>query len=102
MKAYRTVARWLLALVLSSFSTLGVTADWPQQKEGDWVVRDFRFRSGGVLPELRLHYTTLGAPTGEPVVILYGTGQSGTTMLAAPFAGECSVPARLSISRATT
>lgn len=88
MKAHPTVARWLLALVLSSFSTVGVAADRPQQTEGDWVVRDFRFRSGEVLPELRLHYTTLGAPTGEPVVILHGTGQSGTTMLAAPFAGE--------------
>jgi homoserine O-acetyltransferase len=40
-------------------------------------VRDFRFHTGEVLPELRLHYTTLGAPTGEPVLILHGTTGSG-------------------------
>ena len=34
-----------------------------------------------LLPELRLHYTTVGAPTGEPVLILHGTTGSGTGML---------------------
>jgi homoserine O-acetyltransferase len=51
-------------------------------------VRDFRFHTGEVLPELRLHYTTVGAPTGEPVLILHGTTQSGTALLSAVFAGE--------------
>jgi len=63
-------------------------ADYPTPKEGDWVVRDFRFHTGELLPELRIHYTTVGAPTGEPVLILHGTTQSGTSMLAAAFAGE--------------
>ncbi len=56
--------------------------------EGDWSVRDFRFHEGSVLPELKLHYMTLGAPSGEPVLILHGTGQSGGSMLAKVFGGE--------------
>jgi len=63
-------------------------ADFPVPKEGDWIAKDVRFKSGDVLPEVRLHYTTIGAPTGEPVLILHGSGQSGAAMLAAPFAGE--------------
>jgi homoserine O-acetyltransferase/O-succinyltransferase len=51
-------------------------------------VRDFRFHTGEVLPELRLHYTTVGVPTGEPVLILHGTTGSGTGMLNPGFAGE--------------
>jgi homoserine O-acetyltransferase len=39
----------------------------PQPTEGTWIVKDFRFHTGEVLPELKLHYTTLGPPTGEPV-----------------------------------
>ena len=41
-----------------------------------------------MVPELKLHYTTLGAPTGEPVLILHGTAGSGSGMLGAAFAGE--------------
>lgn len=63
-------------------------ADYPASKEGSWVVRDFRFHTGETLPELRLHYTTVGDPTGEPVVVLHGTTGSGTGMLTAGFAGE--------------
>jgi homoserine O-acetyltransferase/O-succinyltransferase len=40
----------------------GMAANAPSPKEGHWVVRDFRFHTGEVLPELRLHYTTIGAP----------------------------------------
>jgi homoserine O-acetyltransferase len=65
-----------------------LSADFPAPKEGDWVVRDFRFHSGEVLPELRIHYTTVGEAAGEPVLILHGTTQSGSAMLAPPFAGE--------------
>jgi len=56
--------------------------------EHDWVARDFRFHGGEVLPEVRIHYTTLGAPSGEPVLVLHGTGQSGKAMLTLAFAGE--------------
>jgi homoserine O-acetyltransferase len=52
------------------------------------VVKDFRFHTQEMLPELRLHYTTVGAPTGEPVLILHGTTGSGAGMLTPAFAGE--------------
>ena len=88
MKVITTLLRtmWALALALTALPSLA--ADYPAPKEGDWVVRDFRFHSGEVLPELRLHYATVGAPTGEPVLILHGTTQSGASMLAPAFAGE--------------
>jgi len=71
------------------FAALPATAaDYPSPKEGSWVARDFRFHTGEVMPELRLGYTTVGAPTGEPVLILHGTTGSGTGMLNAAFAGE--------------
>src|SRR5262244_3815847 len=76
----------ILALMLTALPALA--ADPPAPKQGDWVVRDFRFHTGEVLPELRIHYTTVGAPMGEPVLILHGTTQSGTSMLAPAFAGE--------------
>jgi homoserine O-acetyltransferase/O-succinyltransferase len=81
---------WILAVLL--WAVPGHAADYPAPVEGDWVVRDFRFHTGEVLPELRLHYTTVGAPTGEPVLILHGTAQSGTAMLTPAFAGELSGP----------
>ncbi|MFO1169040.1 MAG: alpha/beta fold hydrolase [Rhodoblastus sp.] len=62
--------------------------DYPNQKEGDWIAKDVKFRSGETLPEVRLHYTTLGAPTGEPVLVLHGTTGSGTSMLSPAFGGE--------------
>ncbi|MBL8286862.1 MAG: alpha/beta fold hydrolase [Rubrivivax sp.] len=60
----------------------------PAVKEGSWVVRDFRFKSGETLPELRLHYRTLGNPAGEPVLVMHGTTGSGASMLSPAFAGE--------------
>ena len=89
MKPVRLAARAAalgLAYALAALPTLA--ADYPAPKEGDWVVRDFRFHTGEVLPELRLHYTTVGAPSGEPVVILHGTTGSGTGMLGPAFGGE--------------
>ena len=41
-----------------------------------------------MLPELRLHYTTVGAPSGEPVLILHGSAGAGANLLNAGFAGE--------------
>ena len=70
------------------FVALAHAADFPAPKEGDWVARDFRFHTGEVVQELRLHYTTVGAPSGEPVLILHGTAGSGTGMLGPAFGGE--------------
>jgi homoserine O-acetyltransferase/O-succinyltransferase len=80
------LATCVVLLILAASQS--VAADMPAPKEGDWVVRDFRFHTGEVLPELRLHYTTLGAPSGEPVLILHGTTGSGAGMLSPAFGGE--------------
>src|SRR3974377_916271 len=70
------------------FAMTAFAADPPQQKPGDWTVKDFRFHTGEVLPELKLHYVTIGEPTGAPVLVLHGSNGSGQTMLGANFAGE--------------
>jgi len=88
MKLTTVLARVVWALALSLAALPGLAADYPASREGDWIVRDFRFHTGEVLPELRLHYATVGAPTGEPVLILHGTTQSGASMLSPVFAGE--------------
>jgi len=61
---------------------------YPTPKEADWVARDFRFHTGEVMPELRLHYLTIGEPSGEPVLILHGTTGSGAGLLTPGFAGQ--------------
>ena len=77
----------LLAMVLLG-ALLARAADYPAPKEADWIATDFRFHTGEVMPALRIHYTTVGAPSGEPVLVLHGTGGSGTGMLTPAFAGE--------------
>jgi homoserine O-acetyltransferase len=81
----------LRAIAVAAFSIIAFAAsaaDYPAPKEGDWIARDFRFHTGEVMPELRLHYATVGEPSGEPVLILHGTTGSGASMLTPAFAGE--------------
>ena len=75
-------------LTFFAFAFAGNAADYPAPKQGDWIARDFKFHTGEVLPEVRLHYMTIGNPTGIPVVVLHGTGGSGQSMLTPAFAGE--------------
>jgi homoserine O-acetyltransferase/O-succinyltransferase len=75
-------------MALSLVAVAAPAADYPAPQEGSWIARDFRFHTGEVMPELRLHYRTIGAPTGEPVLILHGTTGSGASMLTNAFAGE--------------
>ncbi|HZR87427.1 MAG TPA: alpha/beta fold hydrolase [Bradyrhizobium sp.] len=79
------------ALILASVTAGSVTAiaaDYPAPTQGDWVAKDFKFHTGEVMPELKLHYTTLGEATGEPVLVLHGSGGSAASMLTPSFAGE--------------
>jgi homoserine O-acetyltransferase/O-succinyltransferase len=82
------IIRIAAALAFALTSALASAADYPAPKEGQWIARDFRFHTGEVMPELRLHYRTVGNPSGDPVVILHGTGGSGASMLTPAFAGE--------------
>jgi homoserine O-acetyltransferase len=93
-------SRVAMSAALCVLSLAASAADYPAPKEGDWTARDFRFHTGDVMPELRLHYTTIGAPSGEPVLILHGTTGSGAGMLTAAFAGELFGPGQpLDVSR---
>ena len=75
--------------VLLSLGTFAAAAaEYPAPKEASFVAKDFKFHTGEVLPEIRLHYRTIGEPTGEPVVVLHGTSGSGASMLTPAFAGE--------------
>src|SRR5215471_16532972 len=76
------------ALAFALISAVASAADYPAPKEGTWIARDFRVHTGEVMPELRLHYRTIGEPTGDPALILHGTTQSSASMLATSFAGE--------------
>ena len=88
MKTIEFLSRAMLSLAFAAAALASVAADYPAPQEGSWVGRDFRFHTGEVLPELRLHYRTVGAPGGQPIVLLHGTTQSGAAMLAPAFAGE--------------
>jgi homoserine O-acetyltransferase len=70
-------------------------ADYPTPTAGDYVLHDFHFGSGEVLPELRLHYRTLGTVQRDAdgqatncVLILHGTTGSGAQFIRPEFAGE--------------
>jgi len=83
-----TVLRIAAAIGFALTSVAAVAADYPAPKQGDWVAPQFTFHTGEVVSELRLHYTTVGEPSGQPVVVLHGTGQSGAGLLTPVFAGE--------------
>ena len=87
---FRILLLFATCFVLSSLHA----ADYPAPAQGDYVVRDFRFASGEKLPELRLHYRTLGAPQRDAqgvvrnaVLIMHGTGGSGAQFIRPEFAG---------------
>lgn len=76
----------VIALLLPS--AVALSAEYPTPKQGDWIARDFRFHTGEVMSEVKLHYTTIGDPSGIPVVVLHGSGGSANSMLTSAFAGE--------------
>ena len=90
---------------VSAFLLLAVTivraADYPLPAEGDYSIRDFKFSSGETLPELRIHYRTLGEPekdaqgkTTNAVLIMHGTTGSGGQFFRPEFAGELFGPSQ--------
>ncbi len=78
------------------------TQTWPAPQEGDFIVHNFHFQSGETLPDVRMHYRTLGKPvkdasgrTTNAVLILHGTGGTGATFLRPIFAGVLFGPGQL-------
>jgi homoserine O-acetyltransferase len=80
------VAASVVVLSLIAFSA--AAQNYLTPKESTWIARDFRFHTGAVMPELRLHYRTVGEPSSEPVLILHGTTGSGASMLRPGFGDE--------------
>jgi len=83
-------------LVVAVVCVLGApaSAQTPPAVEGDYVARDFKFQTGETLPELRLHYRTLGTARRDAsgvvrnaVMILHGTGGSGAGFLSQTYGG---------------
>lgn len=80
--------RLLLLVAALLPPSLSAAADFPEPRTGVFIAKDFKFNTGETLPEVRLAYTTVGDPTGEPVLMLHGTAGSARTMLGPTFAGE--------------
>jgi homoserine O-acetyltransferase/O-succinyltransferase len=86
----------IFALLLSALAaSLAFAADYPTPTEGDYAIRDFKFTSGETLPELRIHYRTLGklekdaqGKTTNAILIMHGTTGSGAQFIRPEFAGE--------------
>ena len=101
MRRHPTSSLFCLVAILG-LGVVGSQAQQPTPEESDFIVRDFRFKSGETLPELRLHFRTLGTPARDAqgrvtnaVLILHGTGGSGVSFLAPNFAGVLFGPAQL-------
>jgi homoserine O-acetyltransferase len=89
-------------LVLLALSLRAHAANYPEPRKGDFTVRNFRFKSGETLPELKLHYATLGTPRRDKagivrnaVLVLHGTSGSSAQFLTDTFAGVLFGPGQL-------
>jgi homoserine O-acetyltransferase/O-succinyltransferase len=83
-----TIFKAIGGLALMLLCIPASAADYPAPKQGAWIARDFKFHTGETLPEVRLHYVTVGEPSGIPIVVLHGSGGSAQRMLTPGFAGE--------------
>jgi homoserine O-acetyltransferase/O-succinyltransferase len=98
----RLMLRVVAVVALALGVSFGFAQAGPAVEQGDYVAHDFHFRSGESLPEMKLHYRTLGAPhrdaqghVDNAVLILHGTGGTGAQFLAPYFAGVLFGPGQL-------
>jgi homoserine O-acetyltransferase len=89
------ICRFQLPLALFLVATALHAADYSAPIEGDYTIRDFKFASGETLPELRIHYRTIGklerdalGKAVNAVLIMHGTTGSGAQFIRPEFAGE--------------
>jgi len=80
----RTTTGALAAMAIAT----AAQAQIPQPNSETWTIRNFRFHDGSVLPEMKVHYLTLGSPTNPAVLVLHGTGGDGAGMLSPNFGGR--------------
>lgn len=86
----------------AALAWIGPAAAAPEPTAQDFVIKDFHFRSGETLPELKIHYYTIGTPRRDAaghvtnaVLLLHGTGGSGRSLMAPQFADVLFVPGGL-------
>jgi len=89
-------------LVFFLMAPIARAADYPEPASGDYTLHQFRFASAEELPELRIHYRTLGEPQSDEdgvvtnaVLILHGTTGSGNQFIRKEFAGQLFGPGQL-------
>jgi homoserine O-acetyltransferase len=101
MKFRRLIAAALLTAAASapSLAQEGLTGPWPNEKQADYIIKDFRFADGETISELRIHYTTLGTPQRNAagdiingVILLHGTSGSSRNWLLPTLANELFKP----------
>jgi homoserine O-acetyltransferase len=87
----------LIKSLAFAFACVAITraADYPPPTEADYAIRDFKFTSGETMPELKIHYRTIGKPVKDDkgivqnaVLITHGTTGSGAQFIRPEFAGE--------------
>lgn len=95
--------RWRIWIIVAAIVGLAApAAAAPEPTAHDYVIRDFRFRSGERLDELKIRYHTLGQPRRDAggrivnaVLILHGTGGTGRQFLSPQFADVLFAPGGL-------
>src|SRR6266571_1873703 len=87
--------RIFVTLLSGLAASVASAGDYSPPTEGDYTIPDFKFQSGETLPELRVHYRTLGKPEKDAqgkitnaVLIMHGTTGSGAKFIRPEFAGE--------------
>src|ERR1044071_9366045 len=102
----RTLLFLIIVVAASSLAFSQTTPErqrnYPAPVEGDYTIKDFKFRSGETLPELKLHYTTIGTlakdnsgVTRNAVLVMHGTGGTGAQFLSPQFANVLFGPGQL-------
>lgn len=96
-----TLNGWGVALLVLTAPVVA-GAQPPAPVQGDYVLKNFAFASGETLPDVRMHYRTIGQPRKDAngvvrnaVLVLHGTTGSGTQFLGPNFAGELFGPGQL-------
>ncbi len=93
------IRNWVIMFSVLSISALlqaqAAPPSYPNQKEDTFTIKNFKFQSGETLPELKLHYTTVGTPhknaQGEidnAILLLHGTTGTGKNFLSPSLGGQ--------------
>jgi homoserine O-acetyltransferase len=106
---FRSTGRIVVCYLLAFFTCRAAVAqgragerNYPAPVEGEYIAHDFKFDTGDTLPELKLHYRTIGTPSRDAsgvvrnaVLILHGTGGTGSGFLNRTFAGQLFGPGQI-------